>query len=84
MRKPKKYRPPKSGPTCMSLVVRSQIGPWLKRIRRFRDWSVRDAAKVANVSHSTFNRAEHGNVTDASTWVALSAFVQANWPRIIQ
>jgi len=78
------YRPPRSGPTYMSLIVRSQIAPWLKRIRRFREWSVRDAAKVANVTHSTFSRAERGHVTDAKTWVALSAFVQANWPRIIK
>ncbi len=78
------YRPPKSGPVSMSLVVRSQIGPWLKRIRRFRGWSVREAAKVAHVSPSTFNRAELGHVTDAQTWVSLSAFVQSYWPRIIQ
>lgn len=70
-----------SGPTMMSIVVPSQLPRWLLAIRARQDWSVRDAAKKAGISSSTFSRAENRKPMDVKTYLKLSSFVIMWWYR---
>ncbi len=52
----------------------------LKAIRRSTGWSVRDAAKKARITSSTFSRAENKQPIGAIPWQRLSAFIRKHWP----
>jgi len=68
-------------PAVIDMVPVYDLRRCLMIIRRSTGWSVRQAAKKARITSSTFNRVENGAKMDAATWRALSDFIAKYWPR---
>ena len=60
--------------TCISLKALPKAS---RQLRKTFKMSVREAAKAAKISHSTFSRIECGGGCDAKTYIRMSAWVLA-------